>query len=110
MMSDSLQVGQLSCVIFSAFSPSNTTGSDYRARRHCLCFSLRSWFLFCNGCRLARSRISGLGVVQDLQVVRACSERGSPFSPGSRVFHFAELLENGFFFACRSLRLKWGRP
>ena len=36
----------------------------------------------------------------------ACWEQGSPLSPGSRVLHFAELFENRFFFACRSLRIR----
>ena len=36
----------------------------------------------------------------------ACREQGSPLSPGSRVLHFAELFENRFFFACRSLRIR----
>ena len=36
----------------------------------------------------------------------ACREQGSPLSPGSRACHFAELFENRFFFACRSLRIR----
>ena len=100
MMSDSLQVGQLPCVIFSQhvtlLTPPRTTGHGGAAS-----VILRCWCLFCIGCRLARSRIWGLGVVQ---VVSDCRGRSSPFSPGSRVSHFAELFKNRFFFACRSLR------
>ena len=36
----------------------------------------------------------------------ACREQGPPLLPGSRVLHFAELFENRFFFACRSLRIR----
>ena len=36
----------------------------------------------------------------------ACRKQGSPLSSGSRVLHFAELFENRFFFACRSLRIR----
>ena len=75
---------------------------DYKARRRRPCFFFFPVLVFVF---LSTSEVQDLGL-GCFAGGSACREQGSPLLPGSRVLHFAELFENRFFFACRSLRIR----